>query len=328
MTMKEIKRKIAGPAYAFLREDPDLQSAIYLTLSGSYAYGTNREGSDIDLRGVAVEQPKYLYGLESFEQFEERQTDTVIFGLKKYIALCLNANPNALELLGTPENCIIHMTPAGKRLRDHAQLFLTRRAIQSFGNYASAQLRRLSNAMCHDHFDAPEQEAHLAATLNGQIEHFNRTYTPMGQDGIRIYLSEEKQLLFDMRLAGYPLRDFSGIYGEMNNVIKTYGQMNHRNRKKDDAHLYKHAMHLVRLLMTGEDILCGRGIVTYREKEHDLLMDIRNGTYTFDDILAMAKDYQHSFQRAAEETALPESPDMEQVEALMGEIYRTTGISI
>jgi hypothetical protein len=49
----------------------------------------------------------------------------------------------------------------------------------------------------------------------------------------------------------------------------------------DDAHLFKHAMHLIRLLITGTDILRGHGIITYRKKEHDLLMDIRDGNYNF-----------------------------------------------
>ncbi len=325
--MDKIKQLIWGPEYYFLRENPDLQSTIYLTLSGSYAYGTNKNGSDIDLRGVAVEQPQYLYGLNTFDQFEELGTDTVIFGLKKYVSLCMSANPSALELMGTREDCIVHITPEGKLLRENAGLFFSRRAISSFGNYASAQLRRLSNALCHDSYDDAEQEGYLAATLSGQIEHFNRTYTPMGDSGMRIHLSEESapRLLFDVKLDGYPLRDFAGIYGEINNIIKTYGKMNHRNRKKDDAHLYKHAMHLVRLLITGEDILLGRGIITYREKEHDLLMDIRNGRYTFDEVMDMAKEHQKGFEKAAKETALPSQPNVAQVEALMWEIYRRTG---
>lgn len=60
--MFKISQLIAGQAYGFLRENPDLRNTIYLTLSGSYAYGTNKEGSDVDIRGVAVEQPNYCTG--------------------------------------------------------------------------------------------------------------------------------------------------------------------------------------------------------------------------------------------------------------------------
>jgi predicted nucleotidyltransferase len=321
--MIDMQKKLDTAAYDFLRSNADLRNVIYLTLSGSHAYGTNKDGSDIDLRGVLVEQPRYLYGLEGFQQFEDRESDTVIYGLKKYMFLCVNANPNALELLGTREDCIVHMSPAGKLLRDHAELFLSRRAIHSFGNYSAAQLRRLSNALCHDSYPPDEQEEHLAATLSGQIEHFNRTYAPMGENALRIYLSDTAQpeLLFDVDLKGYPIRDFAGIYGELNNVIKTYGKMNHRNHKKDDAHLYKHAMHLIRLLITGEDILRGNGIVTFRAKEHDLLMAIRNGAYSFEAVMTMAKEYQSNFEQAAKRTQLPDKPDIHKVEKLMRKIY-------
>lgn len=326
MQTHELEQVMEGIAYDFLRTEKDLRGIIYLTLSGSHAYGTNKQGSDVDLRGVMLEPARSLYGLGSFEQFEDRQTDTVIYGLKKFIGLCVNANPNALELLGTDEASIAVITQEGRMLREQAELFLSRKVIQSFGSYASAQLRRLSNALCHDRYDQAEQEEHLASVLEGQIEHFNRTYTPMGEDALHIHLSQEDppRLLCQVQLAGYPLRDFAGIYGEMANVLKTYGKLNHRNRKKDDAHLYKHAMHLIRLLITGKDILDGYGIRTRRTQEHQLLMNIRSGRHTFAEVMEMAKEYQCHFADAASRTALPDAPDIKKVEALMMTLYGIT----
>ena len=322
--MDEIKRKTAGSDYEFLRTNPDLKHCIYLTLSGSYGYGTNTPQSDMDLRGVLVEQPKYLYGLQNYEQFEDIPTDTVIYGLKKYVALCVAANPNALELLGTDDTCVVVQTEAGRLLRGNADLFLSHRVINSFGNYATAQLRRFCNALCHDQYSEKEQEAHLAATLRGQIDHFNRTYSSFDENALRIYEDADGILKMDVNLSEYPVRDFVGIYGEMQNTVKAYNKLNHRNRKKDDAHLYKHAMHLIRLLITGIDILDGKGIITRRVEEHAFLMDIRNGRYTFDEIKQLAEEYQQRFQTAAERTSLPMEPDLEQVESLMLQIYRIT----
>ena len=66
--------------YDFLYTDPHLGKRIMLLgLSGSYGYGTNREGSDIDIRGVTLNLPSDILGLTSFEQFEDRKTDTVIY---------------------------------------------------------------------------------------------------------------------------------------------------------------------------------------------------------------------------------------------------------
>ena len=73
--------------YEFLRLDENLgENIMYLTLSGSIGYGTNLEHSDIDLRGVAMERKESIYGFQNFEQMEDRETDTVIYGLKKYVS--------------------------------------------------------------------------------------------------------------------------------------------------------------------------------------------------------------------------------------------------
>jgi len=45
----------------------------------------------------------------------------------------------------------------------------------------------------------------------------------------------------------------------------------------------KHAMHLIRLLITGTEVLEGKGINTYREKEREFLLDIRKGKYSYND---------------------------------------------
>lgn len=301
--MRNIIDELQTKPYDFLRQNADLKNCIYLTLSGSHGYGTNNENSDIDLRGVLVEPPQYIYGLQNFEQFEDRITDTVIFGLKKYIALCVAANPNALELLGTEENCIVLQTEAGKLLRESANTFLSQRVITSFGHYATAQLRRFCNALCHDQYSEQEQEKHLEQTLCAQIDHFNRTYTSFDKHALKIYQDKDNVLCFDIALKSYPLRDFVGIYGEISNIVKTYNKLNHRNRKKDDAHLFKHAMHLLRLLIMGSDILNGNEIITKREKEHS------------------AEEYIQKFQAAAETTNLPATPDIDKVETLMMQIY-------
>lgn len=310
-----------------MREDQDLSKCIYLTLSGSYGYGTNKEASDIDLRGVLIEPERALFGLDKFEQFEELQTDTVIYGLKKYVLLCSNANPNALELLGTEEDCIIYQNEAGRMLRDNSQLFLSKRVVDSFGHYASAQLRRLSNALCHDQYTDQEQEQHLLEVLNRQMEHFKRTYESFDDNQIKLYVDQDNCLKFDVRLDGYPVRDFVRIYNEMSLMIKTYNKLNHRARKKDDLHLYKHAMHLIRLLLTGIDILNGEGIITKRRKEHQFLMDLRNGVYNFDQIKQFAGELQKQFEAAALNSKLPEHPDQQKISRMMMDIYRVSGIT-
>lgn len=79
MTIEQIKEMVNGSAYDFLRTNEHLgRKIIFLTLGGSYSYGTNVETSDVDVRGCALNSKSDLLGLTSFEQVVNTQTDTTI----------------------------------------------------------------------------------------------------------------------------------------------------------------------------------------------------------------------------------------------------------
>ena len=323
----EIKAILQKPTYSFLDTEPDLENTIYLVASGSYGYGTYTSASDLDLRGVLVEKESYLYGLNPFEQYENVEHDTVIYGLKKFIRLALQGNPNVIELFGVDDDCIVLCQESGRLLRQNSQLFLSKAVIRSFGNYAVAQLRRLQNALARDSYPQAEKEKHILETLNTQQDHFRAKYTDFPEGSIRLYPDSSakprftQEIYMDIELNHYPLRDFSNIYSEMREVVRSYDKLSHRNRKKDEPHLYKHAMHLFRLLITGTDILKGQGIITNRKAEKPLLMDIKQGKYSFDEVFTLLEQYQVNFNVAAKHTHLPEHPDQQKVAELMQEIY-------
>ena len=53
MKIQEMKQQLQTPAYDFLRSNPHMgKNIILLGLGGSYAYGTNTENSDLDVRGA------------------------------------------------------------------------------------------------------------------------------------------------------------------------------------------------------------------------------------------------------------------------------------
>lgn len=319
-----------GPEYAFLRSNRHLnQHIILLGLSGSYAYGTHNENSDIDLRGIALNSKSDLLGLSQFEQYVDEGTDTTIYSLKKTIALLIACNPSLLELLGLKAEHYLYVSPLGQALIDHRQLFLSKRVIHSFGGYADQQLRRLQNALARDSYPQAEKEAHIYRTLENALYDFEKRYASFGAGQIKLYLDQaahpewEKELFMDVHLEHYPLRDYQNIWAEMHNIIKDYDKLGKRNKKKDDNHLNKHAMHLIRLMMTAVDILEKGEIITYRQNEHELLMDIRNGVYQDgkggfkSEFYQLLADYEKRLERAAAETVLPDAPDREAIEALV-----------
>lgn len=68
MTITQITEKLKSPEYDFLKTDPHLgDHIILLGLGGSYAYGTNIETSDLDIRGCAVNRKEEILTNKNFE---------------------------------------------------------------------------------------------------------------------------------------------------------------------------------------------------------------------------------------------------------------------
>jgi predicted nucleotidyltransferase len=326
MEVHEIREKIDSKDYNFLRENKHLgKNIILLTTGGSHAYGTDIPTSDLDIRGVFVEQKQEFWGLSNFEHFENRTTDTTIYSLKKMVTLLLNCNPNVIEILGTKPEHLFVITKEGQLLRDNISIFLSKIAFKSFGGYATAQLRRLQNALARDTYPQKEKEKHIMGSVLGQLTHLNDTDTEC-----RLYLDKslkkdfEEEIYIDMNLKHFPLRGLKAMNSDISNIIKDYESLNHRNSKKDDIHLNKHAMHLVRLLTMGTEILEGKGVNTYRSNDIELLIRIRNGELSYPEIFAMVGKLEKGLQYAVENTELPSKPNYEKVEELMIEIYKTT----
>ncbi|MBI4817306.1 MAG: nucleotidyltransferase domain-containing protein [Deltaproteobacteria bacterium] len=145
------------------------RDTIFVALAGSQAHGTARSGSDVDLRGVCVVPlAKRLSLFETFEQWEgplvgelwsivrERlrahptaseglgvKTEAVVFDVAKFLRLCANANPNALEILFADARDWLYESVAWKTIHAARFTFLTRRVQETYLGYAMAQLKKI-----------------------------------------------------------------------------------------------------------------------------------------------------------------------------------------
>lgn len=329
MKIDEIKNKLQTKEYDFLRTDEHLQNnIILLTCGGSHAYGTFNEESDLDIRGIAVERPSEILGLSNFEQFLNSDTDTTIYGLRKIFSLFLNCNPNTIEMLGTNENQLFVCNKYGKLLRDNVDVFLSKKAIGSFGGYANQQLRRLKNALIHDEYLSEEKETNIMNSLKYQMSSMEERYKKLNDSEFHMYIDKsnkvnmDNEIFVDMDIKHYPIRDFKNFTNEILETIKDFDKLNHRNNKKDKKHLLKHGMHLIRLLLMGTEILKGEGVHTFRDKDRNLLLDIRNGKYTYEEIFEINNKLEKEFKYASDNSSLPSKPNYKKAEELLMTIYK------
>lgn len=327
----DIQKLILSPEYDFLRKlDRPL---LFLTLGGSRAYGTSIPGSDIDLRGCAMQKPAELLGLKTFEAFADRNTDTTIYGSNYFISKLSNCVPNVIEMLGNKEDQYLFLDPCAQMLLQNKAVFLSQKAGYSFGGYANSQLRQLRTFLSTKDPTQQEKETQLFRTATHMMEGIQYRYPNIPNGTVTLYLEKsenpdrEIEVYADIEAKHVPLRTFNGICNELGNVCGTYEKIGKRNTKKDEKHLNKHIMHLCRYYLMCFDILEKEQIVTYREADRDFLLEVRNGkflrngalTEEFEELLVQ---YEKRLAYDRKNTSLPELPDYDKIEELMMEINK------
>ncbi len=116
---------------------------IFQCIAGSRAYGTAHAGSDEDIRGVFVlPRSEYLVLEEALRQLSDQRGDLVFYSLSRFLELALKANPNIIELLYMPEDCVRVQTSYWERLTGQRELFISRQAYASHVGYARAQIKK------------------------------------------------------------------------------------------------------------------------------------------------------------------------------------------
>jgi uncharacterized protein len=109
-------------------------------ISGSQAYGLALPHSDTDIKGVFVLPKNEFYGLQYTDQVNNETNDEMFYEVRKFFELLLKNNPNLLELLNTPDDCVLYKHPLMLSIK--SELFLSRLCAQTFGQYAYAQIKK------------------------------------------------------------------------------------------------------------------------------------------------------------------------------------------
>jgi len=154
---------------SLIRPPRFLQSNVmYETLMGSVAYGVSSESSDWDVFGFCVppkeevfphldgEIPGFDEPKKRFTQFQQSNVndpsaaggkgieyDLTVYSIVRYLDLCMQCNPNLIDSLFTPRECVLHITEVGTMVRDSRRMFLHKGCWPKFKGYAYAQMHKM-----------------------------------------------------------------------------------------------------------------------------------------------------------------------------------------
>ncbi|WP_407269890.1 DNA polymerase beta superfamily protein [Radiobacillus sp. PE A8.2] len=302
------------PTLSLLEEHTILQ-----VITGSQAYGLASEHSDIDQKAIVILPAVYMLQLgKEWETETFHQPDVEYHSLKKAMNLMDAQNPTIIEMLFVPTQYIVKQTEIGDALRQERQAFLSQNCYYTFGGYAKDQLMRIKNGL--NKATKKDHDIHLRYTLERMLEEMPSRYPEFGRDNIHIkdiYLdhNEKQNVDVSLHINQMSLTQLNGVISELSNSTKNYNKVNHRNKKVEEK-LTKHAMHLVRLLIMGIEVLKTGKMTVHHTKDKELLLAIRNGAYTWDQLFEMVEELFLELDHAKQVSELPAKTDKEKINKL------------
>ncbi len=312
---------------------------LLLATTGSYAYGLAIEGvSDIDIKGLFIAPKPYYLGIKKIEQLEGKGdlgvftnkkgvkglkqvkfftekfemlegNDFVIYELRKYLSLLINANPNIQEMLWLDSYIYLH--PLAQLLIENREKFLIKKVKSSYIGYANAQLRKVETH--RKWLLKPPKKEPLPEDFG-----FTNLYKPLSLSEVNAFFyflwlvvrdcieylepAEElrklllekidyKQVFLDHRFPeeaieqmreytnassefmqlSYASRQYLGAKKEWNNYQQWKKNRNPKRQELEAKCGYdsKHASHALRLLYTGREIIKKKQLIVDRRKAGD-----------------------------------------------------------
>jgi uncharacterized protein len=116
---------------------------LFECVSGSRAYGTSVAGSDTDVRGIHAQRSTEFMALTPPPALlADERHNTVYYSLRRTLELLAAANPNILELLYMPDDCVLVDAPEMQRLREVRAMFITRQCADTHVGYAFSQIKK------------------------------------------------------------------------------------------------------------------------------------------------------------------------------------------
>ena len=336
---------------------------IFECISGSRAYGLQTPASDTDIRGVFILPKEQFYSLEYVGQINNETNDIAYYELRKFIELCAKNNPNILEMLNVPEDCILYKDPLFDTIKK--EYFLSKLCKNTFANYAFTQIKK-ARGLNKKIVNPVEKERKTiedfcvirsskeTINLKTFIEEnslekvncglakipnmkncfnlfYNKTlkYQGISRENANevctssIPKEEQPIALLYCNLEGYS--SYCKKYKEYWTWVEKRNDERYKsNISHDKNYDAKNMMHTFRLLHIAEDIAKNNKItIRVSEEERTYLFKIKNAEFEYEDLVSEAEKIKTELETFYKESVLPEKPDMKLVNDLLISIRDT-----
>jgi uncharacterized protein len=344
-----------------IQELKDKNCIIFECISGSKAYGLATETSDTDIKGVFILPREHFYSLEYFEQINDENNNVVYYELRKFIDLLSKNNPNMLEMLNIPEDCLLYKHPLYDKIK--ANNFLSRLCQDTFAGYAMTQLKK-ARGLNKKILNPVEKE-------KKSILDFCYIVHEQGSIPVLEFLKHKNILQENCGLMAIPhMREVYGLYyskepiyygivrnansldvtvssvaeGEKTIAIMSFNKDGYSTYCKDYKEYWewvdkrnniryqntvthgknydaKNMMHMFRLLDMSEEI--GRtGHINVRRPNREHLLSIKKGDFNYDELVKKAEEKLKLIEEVYASSPLPKQPDLNAINSLLIEVRK------
>lgn len=337
-----------------LEELKDSGHIIFEAISGSRAYGLDTATSDTDIRGVFILPKEQFYGLNYIGQINNETNDIVYYELRKFIELLAKNNPNMMELLNMPEECIQYQHPLFKTIKQ--EMFLSKLCKDTFANYAYTQIKKArglnkkivnpvekerKEVLDFCYVRTEKQSVSLLdfladrglshsycglAKVNHLKDCFNLFYHErLGYKGIateganEVCLSSIPKTEQPIGLLYFNKDGYSSYCKKYAAYWSWVSKRNEARYQNNLAHGKnydtKNMMHTFRLLHMAKEI--AEGNLNVKRLDRTYLLGIKEGKYEYDFLVKKAEELKNELDDLYESSRLPDQPDYKKVNGLL-----------
>ena len=329
---------------------------IFECISGSRAYGLDTPTSDTDVRGVFILPKESFYSLDYVGQVNNKSNDIVYYELRKFIELCSKNNPNILELLNVPEECVLYKHPIFDEIK--LDFFISKNCEKSFANYAYAQIKKARGLekkivnpvekdrksvldFCFVYANGKSMPLKVFLDIKNikqqncgiaNIAHLkdcNNLYHSLEIPYKGIIRSEKAN---DIALSSIPKEEKAiGMLFFNKDGYSTYckkykeywdwvDKRNEERYKTTVSHGKnydsKNMMHTFRLLHMAKEIAF-ESTINVKRSDRAFLLDIKKGKFEYDELVSWAEERKLELEELYISSNLPERPDLNKINEIL-----------